>query len=280
MRTLEASGKSIDEAIFNGLRELQISIDEVEIEIVQQEAKGILGLGSKPAIVRLIEREPEDISLPEYLLNPREERRSEPRQPRNDRPRRPRNDSRNSRPRKTYEEKPFEAEEFEAAEEKVLVDYSLEAAENNEAALFLKGLLDRMHIANRVYANVTEEEIKLQIESENMGIIIGHRGETLDAIQYLTSLHYNNLNKDKSYTRISIDTEGYRGKREETLKRLARRVASQVRSSGKPKMLEPMNPYERRILHATLQNNPYVITYSEGENMNRRVIVAPKGMEK
>ena len=141
----------------------------------------------------------------------------------------------------------------------------------------MKGLLERMHVDGTVLANVGEEGVRLYIDKSTMGMLIGHRGETLDAMQYLTSLAVNRNRKQDGYTRISIDTEGYREKREETLARLARKIANQVKATGRPRTLEPMNPYERRVLHATLQNNPYVATRSEGEEPNRRVVIFPKG---
>ena len=306
MRTFEANGKTIDEAIFNGLRELDLSIDEVEIDIVQHETKGVLGIGAKPAIVRLIEREPEQIVIPDYLTDadraragersgPRRERgpRRDERAPRPQQDRRPPRDEarpqtprpdgarreapRDNRPRR--EGRPENREDSFPMPAKPQVAYSLEAAEDNAAADFLTGMLKLMGIEAQVLANVSEEGMKLRIDSAAMGILIGHRGETLDAIQYLCSLHVNRTRKETGYIRVTIDTEGYRDKREETLVRLARKVASQVRSTGRARTLEPMNPYERRVLHATLQNHPYVTTYSEGEEPNRRVIVAPKGRE-
>lgn len=255
-RTIEASGRSIDEAIFKGLKELEISIDEVEIDIIQHESKGILGIGAKPAIVKLIEREPEDISLPEYLRPEYQERE------RRDRRGRSRRD-RDNRPRYQAKEPPE--------------GFTEEAAEGNQAADFVKGLLERMHVDGTVLANVGEDGVRLYIDKSTMGMLIGHRGETLDAMQYLTSLAVNRNRKQDGYTRISIDTEGYREKREETLARLAKRIANQVKATGRPRTLEPMNPYERRVLHATLQNNPYVATRSEGEEPNRRVVIFPKG---
>lgn len=268
-RTIEASGRSIDEAIFKGLKELEISIDEVEIDIIQHESKGILGIGAKPAIVKLIEREPEDISLPEYLRPEYQERerrerrdRREPRQDNRDRRGRSRRD-RDNRPRYQAKEPPE--------------GFTEEAAEGNQAADFVKGLLERMHVDGTVLANVGEDGVRLYIDKSTMGMLIGHRGETLDAMQYLTSLAVNRNRKQDGYTRISIDTEGYREKREETLARLARKIANQVKATGRPRTLEPMNPYERRVLHATLQNNPYVATRSEGEEPNRRVVIFPKG---
>ncbi len=265
MRTLEATGKSIDEAIFNGLRELQISIDEVEIDIIQQETKGVFGIGAKPAIVRLIEREPEKIVIPDYVAN-----KDMPRERRERRDNRERRD-RNRGHRENYDSTPVLPREE--------INYSAEAAEGNAAADFLKGLLAAMGVEATVLASITEEGIRLRIDSASMGILIGHRGETLDAIQYLTSLCINRSRKETGYTRVTIDTEGYRDKREETLTRLARKIASQVKATGRARTLEPMNPYERRVLHATLQNNPYVTTYSEGEEPNRRVVIAPKKRE-
>lgn len=324
MRTLEASGKTIDEAIFNGLKELEVSIDEVEIDIVQQESKGILGIGAKPAIVRLIEREPEQIVIPSYLTDADRERsgsrtgrgrengRSNNRRGRHDdRPRRD-NDHRefNERRRKeaefaleqgdvenadkeqsatkTAERKAADGQRQkgenrrhkETESEKAKIEYTLEVAENNEAAEFLRNMLKLMGVEAQVLANISEDEgVRLKIDSSGMGVLIGHRGETLDAIQYLTSLHVNRTRKEKGYTRVTIDAEGYRDRREETLARLARKVASQVRSTGRARTMEPMNPYERRVLHATLQSNPYVTTYSEGEEPNRRVVIAPKGKD-
>lgn len=263
MRTIESSGKSVDEAIFNGLIELGISIDEVEVEIIQQETKGILGIGAKPAKVRLTEREKEDIVIPDYMLKEKSEKKDSSRsdKTRSDRQRnnRQKRDEKPRQPKKEY-------------------DYSLEAAEGNIAADFVKGVLERMGIeADVLLATNVENGIRLRIDSESMGrILIGHRGETLDALQYLTSLTVNHANKDDEYIRVTLDTEGYRDKREDTLARLARKVASQVKATGRPREMEPMNPYERRVFHATLQNNPYVTTYSEGEGNDRRVIVAPK----
>lgn len=156
------------------------------------------------------------------------------------------------------------------------VNYTEEAAEGEPAAQFVTELIEKMGIGGKVLAAREEDAIRLRIDSDTMGVLIGHRGETLDAIQYLTGLVINRNRKVDGYTRVTINTEDYREKREETLIRLARRVAAQVKSTGRPRTLEAMNPYERRILHSALQNNPYVTTHSEGEEPNRRVVVAPK----
>lgn len=303
-RTIDATGRSIDEAIFNGLKELEISIDEVEIDIIQQESKGILGIGAKPAIVRLTEREPEDVVLPEYL-NPENQRRErgERREKRDRRERRDHRERTESAESTESTESAAEdtqenaAEAAEAGEERPRRErhdrrrkgerersdrrepkeppegFTEEAAQGNPAAEFLKGLLQHMNVEGTVLAKAEDEGIRLYIDKSTMGMLIGHRGETLDAMQYLTSLAVNRNRKQEGYTRVSIDTEGYREKREETLARLARKIAGQVKATGRSRTLEPMNPYERRVLHATLQNHPYVATRSEGEEPNRRVVI-------
>lgn len=139
---------------------------------------------------------------------------------------------------------------------------------------FLKNVTSLMGL--EVSFDITEDEdaMIINMQGDNQGILIGHRGETLDALQYLTSLQVNKGGKE--YRRVTLDTEGYRAKREQTLIALAGRMANKVHKSGRRMMLEPMNPYERRILHATLQDNPYVTTHSEGEEPNRRVVITPK----
>lgn len=141
-----------------------------------------------------------------------------------------------------------------------------------EAKQFIKGVLTSMDMKAEI--RVTEEKnvIKINLTGPNMGILIGYRGETLDSLQYLISLIINK-GHDAEYKRVILDTENYRSKREETLKRLAGKVASTVRNTGKVIKLEPMNPYERRIIHSALQDNEFVETYSEGEEPHRRVVV-------
>ena len=124
-------------------------------------------------------------------------------------------------------------------------------------------------------AKETDDGLLLVIISDTNGLLIGRRGETLDAIQYLVSLFYNKNRKENAYRRVTIDTEGYRARREETLRKLARRNALRVVKTGRSVKMEPMNPYERRILHSSLQNFRGVTTYSEGEEPNRAVIIAP-----
>jgi len=142
----------------------------------------------------------------------------------------------------------------------------------NEAKIFLKEVLNSMNMKAEVNLKDENNEIKVDLVGPNMGLLIGYRGETLDALQYLVSLVVNKSH-DEEYKRVILDTENYRAKREETLKRLASKIAYKVRVSGRVLKLEPMNPYERRIIHSTLQNDSYVYTFSEGEEPYRRVVV-------
>ncbi|MGH4051688.1 MAG: RNA-binding cell elongation regulator Jag/EloR [Clostridium sp.] len=142
----------------------------------------------------------------------------------------------------------------------------------NEAESFLMEILLSMSMNAEVNLKEEGSEIKINLIGPNMGLLIGYRGETLDALQYLVSLVVNK-NHDEEYKRVILDTENYRAKREETLKRLASKIAYKVRVSGRVLKLEPMNPYERRIIHSSLQNDTYVYTFSEGEEPYRRVVV-------
>lgn len=146
----------------------------------------------------------------------------------------------------------------------------------DKAIEFLSQIFDAMNLEVSITAayNEEEQELSLNLEGDDMGILIGKRGQTLDSLQYLTSLV---VNKGKSdYIRVKLDTEDYRRRRKETLENLARGIAYKVKKTRKPVVLEPMNPYERRIIHSALQGNKFVETYSEGSEPYRHVVVAPK----
>ena len=141
-----------------------------------------------------------------------------------------------------------------------------------EAKTFLREVLINMGVNAEIIVKEEDSVVKFNLTGPDMGILIGYRGETLDSLQYLLSLVLNK-GHETEYKRVILDTENYRIKREETLKRLARRIAEKVRATGKQVKLEPMNPYERRIIHSALQNDPYIETYSEGDEPYRRVVV-------
>lgn len=141
---------------------------------------------------------------------------------------------------------------------------------------FLRDVLNAMDVKAEIKIKQNEECLYIDLIGPRMGMIIGRRGQTLDSLQYLISLAVNKGKGKDEYTRVILDTENYRKKREETLIRLANRLADRVVKGNKKMELEPMNPYERRVIHSTLQNYPGVITYSEGEEPNRKVIIACK----
>ena len=150
------------------------------------------------------------------------------------------------------------------------IDEIVEKAKN-----YLTDVTKMMNVTVSVEAKADDEgNVRVDLQGDTLGILIGRRGETLDALQYLTSLYVNRGRED--YTRVTIDTENYRAKREEALTRLANRMANRAVKTGRKVVLEPMNPYERRILHSALQQNDAVTTHSEGEEPNRHVVITLK----
>jgi len=310
LRSIEATGKTVNDAINSGLEQLGVDRSDVEIQIVEMGSPGLFGMFGKRAKVRLTVKEDDPalkIDMPVLSLDggrkprgekrktekPKAEKAEEPQeeapveaaeedaeQPRTEKKRRSRN-----RRRKGGEHRE-DAEATEAAEAgeseelpapviehepfvETPVDQLTETAQ--QAKAFLSGLTERMSVPVEIAVQETEEQLRMQMTGENMSLLIGRRGETLDALQYLTSLTVNRGRED--YLRISIDTENYRAKREEALRKLAVRMAGRAKKSGRRVALEPMNPYERRILHSALQNDPEVSTHSEGEEPYRRVII-------
>lgn len=293
MRSMEFSGHSVDEAIFHGLTEMGVTIDEVEIETIQSESKGLFGIGAKQAVVRLTEREVPLVMEMEQVY--RKEKEASFQQRRDQQPRsreaRPEHggvgparrepverSQRSSAPQANYRGGQSEGRQervYESATEEQHYEYSEELAKNTPCAVFLGELLEKMNNSAPVRAAETDNGLRLCIDAETMGLLIGRRGETLDAMQYLVSLVANKNRKEEGYVRVTLDTEGYRFRREETLKRLARKNATQVRQTGRAIAMEPMNPYERRILHSALQGFSGVSTHSEGEEPNRHVVITP-----
>ena len=153
----------------------------------------------------------------------------------------------------------------------------MDAAEvEKKATVFLKDVLSKMEIENDVKAKYDSEEncLNIEISGEDMGVLIGKRGQTLDSLQYLVSLVVNKGTKE--YIRVKVDTENYRERRNKTLENLAKNMAFKVKRTRRSVTLEPMNPYERRVIHSALQNDSYVTTHSEGEEPYRKVVITLK----
>jgi len=270
MDMLECKGKTVDEAVFSGLLKMDLSIDEVNIEILD-EGGGLF----KSAKVRLTKKSENDIK--EALAFQREEMQKSEERSFSPRERRHRRDSgpRRNGPRH-HDRRDDSRRENRSMPEEADADFTPQEPAN-DAEKFLLGLFEKMGIRVRLDSSSEDGMLKVDMSGRGMGMLIGRRGETLDALQYLTSLVVNNGKED--YTKIMLDTEDYRKKREDTLRRLAARLADKVQKSGKRVVLEPMNPYERRILHSTLQDYDKVYTYSEGEDPFRSVVVALKGSD-
>lgn len=162
---------------------------------------------------------------------------------------------------KIKEEKPIVVEEAPADIEAVIVE-------------FLSKVFDAMNLNVKINVNITEESVDVDLVGDDMGVLIGKRGQTLDSLQYLVSLVVNK--KSDKYLRVKLDTENYRERRKETLENLAKNIAFKVKRTKRPVSLEPMNPYERRVIHSALQNDKYVTTKSEGEEPFRHVVVMLK----
>ena len=304
MRYAEKWGDSVDIAVDLALADLKLTRDQVEVKILEEPSKGFFGIGSKLAKVRVEEKE---ISKTEKQETPKEEpkreaeRKPENRQERIERrveikkegnqeilievcgldepenqPRTPYRFQREKRTREKPRREPAREAKLTYGEARILNERPADLVEQEQhpARTFLQEVTEKMGLDVSIKVFAGTETVYVDIEGPDSGTIIGKRGQTLDAIQYLTSLV---VNKDKEgYLRVVIDAEGYRRKRELTLEKLANRLADKAQRSGRSIRLELMNPYERKVIHTALQSRPEVTTKSEGEEPYRRVIIEPQ----
>ena len=282
LRTTEKSGKSIDEAIEAALAELHASRSDVNIEIVQEPTKGFLGLGAKDAIVKVTVNEIPEVPEPvitETAVEPAPERPAESDAPKP----RPQQRSGQRQRRRSNQRRPQRDRNQAAVPEGIVKPYvpttfavpSKEDDPVTAAKTFLTSTFAAMQIDVTADVSLDGDMMTVNLAGDNMGIVIGKRGDTIDSLQYLTSLVVNRRNKE-DYIKVTIDTENYREKRADALIALSNRLADKVTRSGKKFTLEPMNPYERRIIHANLQDNENVSTFSVGSEPYRKVVIAPK----
>ena len=282
MSYIDVTGKTEDEAIRKGLEQLGMDRDDVSVEILERAKSGFLGIGSNPARVRLTYgpeeapvAEPAPVVKP-VVQKPAEEKKVEkPAAPKAaDKPQRSENAQCGDRaPRPQRTDKPQRAPRPEKKDIPA-IDLPLCEDENAQRIVaFVSGLLEHMDSAAQVKVYEVEKgRYKVILEGEKLGQLIGRRGETLDAIQQLTNYAVN-TGSDKRI-RIQMDAENYRAKREQSLESLANKVAAKVAKYRRSVTLEPMNAYERHVIHAALQDVKGVTTYSIGTEPNRRVVVA------
>ena len=284
---IQFSAKTKSEAITKACIELGVSSDQLEIQVISEGSNGFFGIGSKPAVikVRKIESVSEEEEMKEIVETVKldsfkeeapvqEEKKTEAIKPVKKRA------AKEKQPREFREPKEKQVREKTTKPVKpveILTDPEEIKEVENRAKVFLRDVFASMNLGEVEITseyNTTDGSLEVDFEGEDMGILIGKRGQTLDSLQYLTSLV---VNKGKSnYIRVKLDTEDYRKRRKETLENLARGIAYKVRKTRKPVILEPMNPYERRIIHSALQGNKFVETVSEGEEPYRHVVVKLK----
>ena len=309
---IQFSAKTKSEAITKACIELGVSSDQLEIQVVSEGSNGFFGIGSKPAIIKVRKVEPvseeeemkeivETVKLdsfkeeapvkeekkPEPVKAAKEAREPKAVSPKQEKPRQPKP----VKERPVKEKQPKEPKQFREQKEKpakekpvkpskpveILTDPEEIKEVENRAKVFLRDVFASMNLGEVEITseyNTADGSLEVDFEGQDMGILIGKRGQTLDSLQYLTSLV---VNKGKSnYIRVKLDTEDYRKRRKETLENLARGIAYKVKKTRKTVVLEPMNPYERRIIHSALQGNKFVETVSEGEEPYRHVVVKLK----
>ena len=266
MSYIDVTGKTEDGAIRKALEQLHMDRDDVSVEILERAKSGFLGIGSSPARVRVTygQEEPEAPAAPvqpEKKPEPRPQPRPQPK------PEQPK--TRKPEPPKAPVKAPEPPAQAPAAapEQSVLDDNARRITE------FLTGLLEHMDSPAQVQVTETEKgRYSVVLEGQKLGQLIGRRGETLDAIQQLTNYAVNSGREKR--IRVHVDAENYRAKREQSLESLARKVAAKVTRYRRSVTLEPMNAYERHVIHAALQDVPGVNTYSIGSEPNRRVVVS------
>ncbi len=280
LKSIEMQGITRDEAIEKALSELGLDRDSVSVEVLDNGKRGFLGIGATPARVKVSYEAPEE--TPKKAAAPQ---KPVPQKPvATKQPSAPQPHKEQVSPQRTAPAVSKPVQSTTPAQEAPAIEYTPGTPLTGEipvvaqqATGFIDGLLEKMGIAGHavVLDTTTTETVQIEIVGEDMGHVIGRRGDTLDAIQYLTSLVANRAQND--HTRVIIDTENYRAKREDSLKRLAHKMANKVIKYHKSMTLEPMNPYERRIIHATLQEVKGITTYSTGTEPARRVVIALEG---
>ena len=306
---IQFSAKTKNEAITKACLELGTSSDQLDIQVISEGSSGFFGIGSKPAVIKVRRIEPvsdmqeidelvESVKLDAIKEEKKLEKPFTPDVKKESAPKaapaeaaapkeRPARDfqgkakpAREKQPRAPKERQPKETRERAPKQGRpieILSDPEKIREVEERAVVFLRdvfGSMDLGEVEITSKYNTADGSLDVDFEGEDMGILIGKRGQTLDSLQYLTSLVVNK--GESTYIRVKLDTEDYRRRRKETLENLARGIAFKVKKTRKPVVLEPMNPYERRIIHASLQGNRYVETVSEGEEPYRHVVVKLK----
>lgn len=281
--SIRVSAKTLDDAITEALIQLGVTSDRLEYNVIEKGSAGFLGIGMKQAVIEAWKKEekteePEIENLKEAVKEEISSIMDEPvKKEKSEEDKKESSKQAKEKPAKMPKEKKEEEKKEEPVkpvkEEQVLAkveEQTIKAVEQ-----FLKDTLKAMDMDVEITSSIDEDgALYVDMKGDHMGILIGKRGQTLDALQYLANRVANK--HQAGYVRVKLDTENYRARREETLKHLAKNIAHKVKRNRRPVVLEPMNPYERRIIHSALQSDPYVTTHSEGEDPYRKVVVTLK----
>lgn len=268
MEYITVSAKTVDDAITEALIQLGVTSDKLDYEVIEKGSAGFLGIGMKQAVIKARKKEEpkEEPVAEEVKEEPKKEIVKEHKE------------SKKEHKKEFKKEKAEEIKEEKAEVKEPEQKKESELAKVNDETVatcvkFVSDVLNAMGMKDAKVTSKIDEEgaLSIDVEGSNMGIIIGKRGQTLDSLQYLTNRVANKM--QEGYVRVKLDTEDYRRRRKETLENLAKNIASKVKRTRRAVSLEPMNPYERRIIHSALQADPAVSTHSEGEEPYRRVVV-------
>lgn len=287
MNEITVSAKTLDDAITEASIQLGVTSDQMEYDVIEKGSAGILGIGRRQAVIKArkkvekIEKEVKavkEVKASESKAEEKPEAKKESKKERKNSKEHKGHKEHKEHKKESQKEAPAEAQEAAAPvkEEKKELDIAVVTEETKKICeAFLADVLKAMGMGEVEIVSKVDEEGALAIEmsGDNMGILIGKRGQTLDSLQYLTN-RVANKSQD-GYVRVKLDTEDYRKRRKQTLENLAKNIAYKVKRTRKPVSLEPMNPYERRIIHSALQGDDRVSTHSEGEEPYRRVVVTP-----
>lgn len=287
--SIRVSAKTLDDAITEALIQLGVTSDRLEYNVIEKGSAGFLGIGMKQAVIeawKKEDKEEEFLKAVEETIreNPVKEYFAKEDNVKEDDVKEHQAEEAAKKEEAVREEKTEKEEASANAKEEKSEPVSVKEKEllakvEDETIRyveqFVKDTLKAMDMDVEITSSIDKDgALYVDMKGENMGILIGKRGQTLDSLQYLTN---RVANKHQSgYVRVKLDTENYRARREETLKHLAKNIAHKVKRNRRPVILEPMNPYERRIIHSTLQSDPYVTTHSEGEEPYRKVVVTLK----
>ena len=271
--SIRVSAKTVDDAITEALIQLGVTSDRLEYEVIEKGSAGFLGIGMKQAVIEARRKpEPKEEKVEEPVVE--EPVKAEPKKVEAVQPQKAAAEKKADEPQKAAFEKVVEKEvKEEVKKETKLVEVQPQTIEAVED--FLKNTMKAMDIEVELKTEIDQDgALCVDMSGEHMGILIGKRGQTLDSLQYLANRVANK--HQEGYVRVKLDTENYRARREETLRHLAKNIAHKVKRNRRPVALEPMNPYERRIIHSALQSDPYVMTHSEGEEPFRKVVITLK----